>query len=272
MKTNFAKTVMGCLTGVTTSALLFSGCLLDGGGAGSGSAQLKVKLWAKQQALSSDSNASAGEAALSGYTVSDGINNLVITSVKMTLEDIDLERDASAPSCEDNPDPNNIECADFIDGPALVNLDLTGRNATTLVMDVQPGVFEHISFDISVPDGGDQHQLDYFARHPEMKDVSVLVEGSFNGTPFVFRTAVRGDQELALSPALVIEAPESSGIASFDLNLYCDLSDWFKDSSGNLVDPTAICELGKSCSVRTIVEDNIRRSIESGSAGPSDHE
>lgn len=193
--------------------------------------------------------------------VSSGSNTLSIDTVKMTLEDIDLERTAQSIDCEMVVDADDhADCSDYFPGPYLVTLDLNGGLTSPLTLDAQEGTYDVASFDISVPDGGDPAQVAYLAAHPDMDDVSVRIVGRYNGTPFSFALDLRGDQEIAIQPLLEVTDGSSGPLA---LRVSFDVASWFRRPDGSVINPATICSADQSCTDRTIVEQNIERAIQS---------
>lgn len=245
-------------------ALLAAGC------GGQATEKVSLGVSTKQQAATRGQQLRPAESIElppgDGLPVTDGTNTLVFRSVKMTLEDIDLERDASSVDCE-NVNGDHPDCSDWVAGPILLNLPMNAQTRPVVEVEAQIGTYSLISFDISVPDGGDRDQEAYLARHPEMRDISIRAEGTFNGQPFTFVTAVRGDQEVAIDPPLQVTA---DGAKSFGVDLEFDVGSWFRGADGTLIDPSSICGLKESCSSRDLVEDNIRRMVEADSRDDGD--
>ena len=79
--------------------------------------------------------------------------------------------------------------------------------------------------------------------------------GTWNGEPFVYTADVEAEQELDLSPPL--EIAEGDGPKNLTFSMAMDL--WFRDSAGNLVDPSTAGRDGEN---EELVEDNIERSFE----------
>lgn len=197
-----------------------------------------------------------------GLVLTDGNNNTMeITLVKMTLEDIDLERTDQSIDCATTTSGSFEDCSDYFAGPLLVELDLTG-NGTTSPLTVQApfGTFDVVSFDISVPDGGDSDQETYLGSNPDMRDVSIRIVGTFNDADFNFALDLRGDQELMLSPAL--EVTESN--TGFEITVAFDIAAWFVRADGILIDPSSVCAVASSCADRSRIEETIELSIIAG--------
>jgi hypothetical protein len=80
------------------------------------------------------------------------------------------------------------------------------------------------------------------------------VVGSFNGTPFVFTADLNAQQRLALAqPLVVAEAATDVGVT-----IKVDVSNWFSDGAGGLVNPETANKGGPNDS---LVKDNIRDSF-----------
>ena len=201
----------------------------------------------------------AGAGGASGLIVTSGSNTLEINLVKMTLEDIDLERTDQSVDCSAAGSGDFSDCSDYFAGPLLVQLDLNGAGLTTpLTVDAPFGTFDFVSFDISVPDGGDPAQEAYLTTNPDMRGVSLHIEGTFNSANFSFALDLRGDQVLPLSPPLVVTESNTG----FFITVTFDIASWFVRLDGTLINPSAICSVDVGCADRTTVEQNIERSIE----------
>ena len=177
---------------VFSAFLLASGCS-DGTGPSS-ERQVSVRFGVSDGASLNLAPAAAWGASMvavaQGLIVSDGLNTLNITEVKLTLADIDLEGQSGSPN---------------IEGPVLAQLSLTGDRLTNPVTtEVPVGTYSVISFDISVPDGGDPAEVAYLTQNPGMADVSIRVNGTLNDESFSFALDLRGDQELTIVPPLVV--------------------------------------------------------------------
>ena len=118
----------------------------------------------------------------------------------------------------------------------------------------EPGTYDAIEFEIHKPEDDDAGDAAFIAANPGFANVSVRVEGTYNGTPFVFTSDLGEDQEFELSPPLVV-----AGSAETELTLFIDLAAWFQTPDGGLLDPATANDGGAN---RNVVRDNIRNSIE----------
>lgn len=188
--------------------------------------------------------------AVAADTLTKGSNTLVIESVEMVLREIELER-VDVPSCDVDPEPDG--CEKFETGPVLFQLPLNGATQQVLTIEPAPGTYDRVEFDIHKV-SGDPEDAAFRADHPDLVEVSIRVQGSFDGTPFTFTTDLMDKQEYQLVPAVeVIDG------ASTNVTLYLDIASWFGDGAGGLVDPTSANKGGAN---ENMVKDNIRDSID----------
>ena len=168
------------------------------------------------------------------------------------IREIELERQFD--ECEDDFSNNN--CEEFEIGPFLLELPLDGSVIGIGDVDVPPGFYDELEFEVHKPSDDTPDDLAFLEAHPEFKDVSIRVEGVFNGgDPFTFLQDLNEDQEIDLDPPLEVTA-ESPPL---NLTLEFDVSVWFRDGSGILVDPVSANKGGEN---EDLVEENIKRSIE----------
>jgi len=186
-------------------------------------------------------------------TYNDGVNELVIETATIVLSEVELES-IFADDCEDGEGFDD-DCEEFETGPFILELPLDGSVETVLSVDVPAGSYDELEFEIDALDDDDDREIALLQDYPELDDVSVRVTGTWNGESFVFTSDVEAEQELDLSPPLEI----NDGDVSANLTLSMDLDLWFRDGSGNLIDPSTA---GPDGSNEEVVEDNIERSLE----------
>jgi hypothetical protein len=184
-------------------------------------------------------------------TITDGANTLVITSAQIVLREIELERQEVA-DCDVEPEPAG--CEDFEIGPVLVNLPLGAGAAEQVAVEVSPGTYTEVEFEIhKVSDG--PADAAFRAAHPEFADKSIRVQGTFNGAPFTFESDLDVEQELDLVPPLVI----ADSVTSTNLTVRVGLANWFRGPDGKLVNPATANKGGAN---ESIVKENIKQSVE----------
>ncbi len=188
----------------------------------------------------------------------DGIHELVLDRVAIVLSEIELE--GSVEGCPVGPDDDDDgfdddDCEEFETGPVLVELPLDGSVDRMLEVFVAPGTYDELEFEIDTPDGDDVREESFLSEHPDFEGVSVRVEGTWDGDAFVFVQDVDAEQEIDLvQPIVVAEGDEVR-----NLTLRLDISGWFVDGNGLLIDPSTALADGPN---EELVEDNIEASFE----------
>ena len=156
------------------------------------------------------SDVTAGGAAAPGLfgapmagPITDGVNTLNITSVKVVLREIELRR-VEVADCDVEPEPDG--CEKFETAPVLVDLPVDGSTSQGISIDIDPGTYTDVEFDIHEVTDDDAA---FLVAHPEMDGKSITVSGTFNGAAFEFETNMSQEQKLSLTPNLVVgdEAP-----------------------------------------------------------------
>jgi len=209
-----------------------------------------------QVSLTFASSVAAGAAAAPSFggpmavPFTDGVNTLEITSVKVVLREIELERVEIA-DCDVEP----AECEDFEIGPVLIDLSLDGTTNTNISVAVSAGTYDEIEFDVHKASNDDPEDAAFLLANPTMESKSIIVEGTYNTVAFTYETDLNEEQELDLVPNLAIgeDAPPTNVTIRFDV------STWFLDGNGNLFDPATA---NKGEPNENVAKDNIKNSIE----------
>lgn len=221
--------------------LLLGGC--ENGGGPGGAANVQVSFATQRPA--------AVQAHVAGPadTLVVGADTLIITDAEIVLREVELRR-ALADSCLDDDDA----CEEFETGPVLVALPTSPGVRQQFALEIPADTYDRVEFDLHKPSDDDPADQAFIAAHPDFADISVRVQGTFNGTAFVFTSDVNEEQELVLSPPLVVS--EDVGT---NLTVFVDLSAWFRTVTGALVDPATA---NKGEPNENLVRDNIRTSFE----------
>ena len=200
-------------------------------------------------------------------TTTDGVNTLVLESVQMVLREIELKREDDD-GCDDgingdgssddimqrSSDDDDDGCEEFEVGPFLFDLPLGPGVERTIAVEVPAGVYDELEFEIHKPeDDGDPVDEAFIAQHPEFRDISIKVTGTWNGAPFTFTSDLNEEQERDLVPPLTLDATQTT-----DLTFFVDVRSWFRGMGGLLIDPVTANKGGVN---ENTVEDNIERSI-----------
>ena len=125
----------------------------------------------------------------------------------MVVREVELER-ALYDDC-DLLEGDDDECEEFEAGPFLLELPLDGTVAAVFQVQVKPDIYDELEFEIHKPGDDNAEEVAFLQANPDFDDVSIRVEGLWNGTPFVFTQDLDAEQEIDLSPPL--EVVEGSG-------------------------------------------------------------
>ncbi len=239
---------------------------------------------------------SATLGGLRGDTLTSANNDtLVIDSVQMVLRDIRFQRTnedfcdqeddslgssssrhdegSSGDSDDDGNDGDHDACESFNAGPYLLNLPLGGGVTRGFSVAVDTGSYDQLRIKVHKPeDDGDAKDVAFVAAHPEFNKVSIRAVGTFNGQPFAFVTDLNVEQKMDLVPPIVV----ADSVTNVDITIDVDLSNWFSDGAGGLVDPNSGNKGGSNDS---LVKDNIKDSFRAfrdddrdGHDGPGDED
>jgi hypothetical protein len=179
-----------------------------------------------------------------------GSDTLIITSAQMVLREIELKSVETA-ACDVEPEPAG--CEEIEVGPELIDLPLTPGATQKFAVDIPPGMYSRIDFEVHKIQSGDPLDDAFLALHPDFDGLSIRVIGTFNSTAFVYETDLNVEQELDLVPALtVVEGLDANVTVKVDINT------WFRTSTGTLIDPATA---NKNQPNEGEVTENIKNSL-----------
>ena len=199
------------------------------------------------------SRAPAFGAAVTGAdTLTDGTNTLIITKAEIVLREIELERQEVV-DCDVEPEPAG--CEDFEVGPVLVDLPLGSGAVQQVAIDVEPGIYVEVEFEIHKVSKDDPAEAAFRQAHPDFIEKSIRVQGTFNGQAFTYETDLDVEQEEDLATPLVIKDAATSA----NLTIRVGLANWFRALNGGLVNPATGNKGGQN---ESLIKENIKQSIE----------
>ena len=162
--------------------------------------------------------------------VGSGANTITITKAQVVLGRIEVEPGSTTATCSGTETDG---CPEVKLDPVLVDLPLDGTTKTDFGASIPAGTYRGVELKIRPVNSSDAGGAAFLAANPSFTNVSVHVEGTFNGQPFSYNSSLDAGIEMELSTPLTV----TSGSGS-NLTLFIDVSSWFKDSSGNAIDPT----------------------------------
>jgi hypothetical protein len=209
--------------------------------------------------------ASSARTAFISDTISGGGATVVLDSVQLVLRDLRFKRvedsgcpddngsgslsamgggddstgsDGSGHEGDDNgADGHHDACEAFNAGPFLLDVPLGAGVDRAFAIPVDTGTYDQLRIKIHKPrsDSADVKDAGFLAAHPEFDGVSIRAVGSYNGTPFVFTTDLNVEQRIRLIPPIAV----SDSTTNVDVTIKVDVSNWFSDGAGGLVDPAS---------------------------------
>jgi len=182
-------------------------------------------------------------------TVASGANTVVITKAQLVVRKIEL-KSVSGASCPET-DQHGDSCEELQFGPTLVDLPLTAGTSSPLSVNVPAGQYRELELQVHKP-GGDARDVAFKAGNPTFANISVRVEGTFNGTPFVYTSTLDQELEMEFSPALTV------GTTGGNITIQVDVATWFRSAGGAVVDPATANVGGVN---ESAVREQIKRSI-----------
>ena len=197
--------------------------------------------------------AAAANMLSADVTIADGGNTLVITKAQIILREVELKRTSSTQCMDDSTsvDSSNDDCEELSIGPFLVDIPVTDNTVTSMTATVPPDTYREIEFEVHKLGDETAAERALAAAHPEFGVNSVRVEGTFNGTPFVFFSDVNVELELEFGVPVVITEENHNVTIQFDLRR------WFRNGS-TLINPATANKGGPN---ESLVRENIKMSI-----------
>jgi hypothetical protein len=150
--------------------------------------------------------------------VSNG-DTLVISEVKMYLDELELESD-------------NEDSLDFELENALISIPVDGTPYRLTDRVVPAGIYKEFELKVERPDDSNPRPADT-DFWDETGRYSVVVKGTWNGQPFTYRSSQDLEIEIEFNPELVVD--ENNG---YTIELNVDYGSWFT-ANGIAVDPSS---------------------------------
>ena len=186
-------------------------------------------------------------------TSTNGTHTLVITRAAVSLSRLELATvDSAGCADDDHPEHDDDRCHELKAGPLLVELPVDNSVVSVLTLQLPAGTYRALEAKVRKVQTADSGGAAFLAANPQFANASARVEGTFDGTPFVFSGAVNASLELRFDPPLTV------GSTATTVTVHVSIDQWFADGSGNLVDPATANSGGAN---ENLVNDNIRRSF-----------
>jgi hypothetical protein len=139
----------------------------------------------------------------------------------------------------------------------LIDLPLDAGAKGVLAVTLPAGSYQQFEAKIDAvmneTEGDAAASAAFLAANPQFRGVSVRVEGTYKGQPFVYTSAAEGELELTFNPPLDVDG--SAG----NLTVHVDLSSWFRNADGSTIDPRTATA---GTAAKETVDNNIKRSFD----------
>ncbi|MEO8636779.1 MAG: hypothetical protein ABI587_16000 [Gemmatimonadales bacterium] len=211
------------------------------------------------------STAAPSQAALVGQEIiAAGSDTIIVTSVKLVLRQIELERTNPAIVCDTSAVED--DCEELKLGATLLDLPLGAGAQREFTVAIDTGSYSKIKFEIHKPSSGDDSA--FVAQNPGFDGVSVQMTGTYNGTPFTYTSDLDVEQEYSFNPPLTVT--EATGA---NMTLFVDLNSWFLNQTADgLIDPLSANNGGSlEGEVKSNIESSFNAFEDDNHDGEDDH-
>jgi hypothetical protein len=262
------------LTLLVAAGLALGACSSDPNAPGAVQSRMQLRAASRSTTTPTSRTAAFDITSSTPGTFTDGTNTLVLTKAQLVLRKIEMKRaDATVTACADvqmsadmsGPGSGESEpgddhgddgvaddCEEVELGPVLFDVPVASAGAQQSVsVNLDAGTYDAVEFKIRPPDASADQA--FLQANPTFAGKSIHLEGTWNGAPFSFDSDLSAEEELKLDPPVTLAA---SGTA--DVTIFVDVSAWFANQSGQLVDPSTA---GKGQPNESLVAANIERSF-----------
>ncbi len=187
--------------------------------------------------ITADGAAFASAPFMNGVLVASGHDTLKIDSVRMVLAHVTLFRNDTTCGDEDHDDMRDTACAPIRMGPSIVSLPLDTGLKQVFAVKVPKGTYSGIAMRVHVPTSNpsDTASASFLKANPDWMNVSVRVDGTFDGKPVHWSGAPSIPLREFFRPPVVVS--DTSGI---NFTLKVRLNMWFKSDDGSLMNPNTL--------------------------------
>lgn len=202
-----------------------------------------------------------GSGPQGSVSVTSGADVITVTRVRLVARKIDFEQAAGsctppAPSSgseseAEHSDPMDPECPELRLGPMLLDPPVSDGAESSFSVDLPAGTYREVEMQIHKPADANGDAV-FLAAHPEFAGASIIVDGTWNGAPFSFSTALTTRIEVEFDAPIEVTAGGTTNVT-----LQMDVRGWFlAGGSGPLLNPLLLTQ-----QARATVEQNIRTSF-----------
>ena len=192
-----------------------------------------------------------------GFRIKSGTDEIIVTRAQVVVKDVKLKTVAVCDDDDDDKrrrsdDDDDDDCPTIRVGPFLVNVPVTGADGGRVAVEVPAGTYSAVRFDIHKVSSSDSADRAFRVANPDFRDISIRLEGTYNGRAFTFVSDVNAKLDVPLSKPLTI------GEGGDDVTVTIDMTEWFLRPNGGLYSPA---EGNSAGFVRAKIQNNIRNAF-----------
>lgn len=244
----------------TTSSLALAAC--SDSTAPSGASRVSLSF-----ASAASAGTTAGSSSSNASVIVVGTDTLRLSRVRLVLDEIELYQSGVAgcgggsvqisaqldvAASRSSSSSSDDDCGELETGPFLVDLGVDGSLTAPIDVSIPAGSYSKLELKLRPVSASSSSDAGFRAAHPELAGASVIVDGTFRGQPFTYRTSLEAEHELYFQPPLVV-----SGGTRVTVSI--DVGRWFRTSAGAIIDPSTAAPGGPFAG---IVAANIAASFE----------
>lgn len=182
--------------------------------------------------------------------ITSGADSLRIDSVRVVFKQIMLFTAADSVCGDDGHDDHDDgACKPLVSGPVLAKLPLSAGDSLVLNVPIPKGTYTGMSFRVHKPNPSDTAMAAFLAAHPDFANVSIRLDGAFDGTAVHWAGTPTVQIKEKFNPAVVV-----SDTSGFNFTVHVAASSWFVSSTGTLLNPNNSSNLSQ-------IINNINRSF-----------
>lgn len=186
---------------------------------------------------------------------------LVVDTAQVVEYELQLGRQGTecvygAPGTDSGGDDGS-DCEEIALETRVDSLPVEDDDGVELIIEnapVEPGTFDRFEFRLNVPEGDEIGDQDVLEARPDLRGVSFVIVGSYQGEPFRLEMDPVGEVVVTADSPLVIEDQGEGRIS-----LVWNVQSWFEASDGSLIDPVAAQE---DEALRNQIETNMVETLE----------
>lgn len=202
------------------------------------------------------------EAVRADVTIGDG-PQIVVDSVDVVIRELQAGQEGT--ECAFRPqgvttDADGSDCEEFGGGVTFVQSLPVDQEFSEIVTSVpiEPGTWDRLEFEFNVLEVGQPEDQAVLNDRTDLRGASVMIQGTFDGQEFEILLALDDRVDVPADPPLVIEEEGEGGVV-----LVWNVSQWFDDGEGGLVDPVAASEDdSEGQDLRDQIEANVLEALE----------